>query len=216
MLGIVIAMESEAERILDDIISLKYSGDLLTHIPMVFGTGGNKPFAVIISGIGKVNAAAATQSLITNLPVPDRIDKVINIGVCGATPEISKNHTVFIDAAVEFDFDLSAIDRDSSANVVWTNKKHRKDCVYTLYTADHFTTSQPVLYGKALEGYFDMEGYAVARVCELNNIPVTIIKSVTDVIQAEGQTEQYDVNFNKACKRLKNVLNKILREELRP
>lgn len=57
MLGIVIAMKSEADLILDGI----YDGTLEEKTPIYIKQPEGE-FGIIISGIGKVNAACATQN----------------------------------------------------------------------------------------------------------------------------------------------------------
>lgn len=211
MIGIVIAMKSEAVEILDGIF--EWCSDIEEMSP-VYIKQPEGEFGIIISGIGKVNAACATQMLIDRVPLAySKIDRIINIGVCGATQAAAKQKMLaHIDSAVELDYNTSAIDGDEFDPNQETieNPRHRVDLFNILYTADHFTTVKPVLNGHILEGYFDMEGFAVAKVAHKNNLPVRLIKSVTDIIQEDDQICQYDVNFEKACGRLNRYLSKTL------
>jgi len=209
MLGIVIAMKSEADLILDGI----YDGTLEEKTPIYIKQPEGE-FGIIISGIGKVNAACATQMLIDKVPVEySKINQIMNVGVCGATYAAAKQKMLaHIDSAVELDYNTSAIDGDEFDPNQETieNLRHKSDLFNILYTADHFTTVKPTLNGHILEGYFDMEGFAVAKVAHLNGIPVRLIKSVTDIIQEDDQICQYDVNFEKACGRLNRYLGKTI------
>lgn len=203
MKGIVIAMPSEATQILKDYVTDEHS--FSTKCPHVVEREGKESFVYIISEIGKINAAIATQKLIDSIYA---LTEIINIGVCGATKATAKDHTIYIDSVVEADFDTSAIDGDEfELNcITFTNPKKRPDKYHILYTADHFTTHKPELQGHYIEGYFDMEGYAVAKAAQNAGIPCKLIKSVTDVIEDEGQASQYLINFDNACDRLREVL----------
>ena len=207
MLGIVIAMKSEADLILEGI----YDGILEEKTPIYIKQPEGE-FGIIISGIGKVNAACATQMLIDKVPVEySKINQIMNVGVCGATYAAARTELLAqIDSAVELDYNTSAIDGDEfdpNCEEI-QNPNHDVHKTHILYTADHFTTVKPTLNGHILEGYFDMEGFAVAKVAHNNNLPVRLIKSVTDIIQEDDQVNQYDVNFEKACKRINKFLKK--------
>ncbi len=58
---------------------------------------------LIVSGIGKVLAAAATQRAISALGA----DEIVNCGLCGAFDDESEIGDVYgVECAVEYDFDL--------------------------------------------------------------------------------------------------------------
>ncbi len=149
-----------------------------------------EPVLCVISGYGKVRAAAATAWLITKFSV----DKVVGIGVCGATDDVETKDLIRITEVVNKDFDMSVVfgAKKKSPSLVLKKASHPS----VLFTTDHFTISanQP--------GYFDMAGYAVAEVAQDFGVKCEIVKAVTDVIDSGVQNNQYNENFNKACAKL--------------
>lgn len=202
-IGIIVAMPGEYEGI----VKSEEDREILDKpFTMYSRMIGDTKLITLISGVGKVNAACATQFMIENF-APEWI---INIGVCGASASAYEREKVaIIDRAVNSDFDTSVVDgEDFQIPCVLLNTDREVENI--LYTADHFTTEEPVLQGKTVEGYFDMEGYAVASVSQLNDSKCTIIKSVTDVIKSGNQDEQYNCNYKVACERAKNKLRNVL------
>lgn len=207
MIGIVIAVKREFE------IMSKYWGEfkkiesnrynIYNNREVYTGRIADREVIVVISGVGKVNAASATQWLCNFV-----VDKIINIGVCGATGEAYKSEaTAVISRVLDYDFDTSAVDGENAEKheidlSAYTSQPTSK---YPLFTQDHF-----VIKAKE-EGYYEMEGYAVARVAEINEIPCTIIKSVTDIISTESQDKQYYDNikdaYKKAAEKLSSIIN---------
>ena len=195
--GIVIAMEEEFRKVLCDREIHK-----LSEAPFsVFAVSGAKDAVAVVSGIGKVCAAAATAYLIDNYEV----DEIINFGVCGATKSaFIQAKTAIISKVVNKDFDLHlpAIEGGEPATQSIVLNTGKGDAV--LYTSDAFTTSSEN------DGYFDMEGYAVAHVARLYNKKCLLIKSVTDIIDSGIQTEQFICNYDRTCGLLRETLKKYL------
>lgn len=191
-IGFVFAMDDEFEKTIGDRKPVKLSDEPFK----VFSVGEN--FAVI-SGVGKINAAAGTTHLIEKYGV----DNIINCGVCGATKNaFLRGEIAVIGAVVERDFDLS-----SAFGAEWKSPSIALDSgdpEAVLYTADVFTTTCEN------DGYFDMEGYAVARVAGIYGVKCSLIKSVTDIIDSGTQTEQFVCNFDRACELLRTELKKYI------
>ena len=101
MVGVVIAMQSEADILLDEMKisrSLTVSGKNI-HVGKAFG----KEIAVCICGVGKVNAALGAQLLVSKFDAK----KLLNFGVAGGLNEETELCAVYqIGEAVQFDFDL--------------------------------------------------------------------------------------------------------------
>ena len=101
MVGVVIAMQSEADILLDEMKisrSLTVSGKNI-HVGKAFG----KEIAVCVCGVGKVNAALGTQLLVSKFDAK----KLLNFGVAGGLNEGTELCAVYqIGEAVQFDFDL--------------------------------------------------------------------------------------------------------------
>ncbi|MBP5466896.1 MAG: 5'-methylthioadenosine/adenosylhomocysteine nucleosidase, partial [Clostridia bacterium] len=74
MTGIVVALQNEAKNVIEKTSAVEKTAKIGKKI--YFGSVGNNNFVLIISGIGKVNAAFSTQYLIDNYPV----DRIVNFG----------------------------------------------------------------------------------------------------------------------------------------
>ena len=104
MIGAVIAMQSEADILLDEMEisrSLTVSGKKV-HVGKAYG----KDIAVCICGVGKVNAALGAQLLVSKFDA----EKLLNFGVAGGLNKGTQLCQVYqIEAAVQFDFDLTQL-----------------------------------------------------------------------------------------------------------
>ena len=100
----VIAMECEAEAVARNFPDARE--EKLFGRKVIRGTLGGEPTAVIVSGIGKVNAAASTQLAIATLGA----EKVLNVGVAGGLdPKLRVGDLLRVARVVQYDFDLSKI-----------------------------------------------------------------------------------------------------------
>jgi nucleoside phosphorylase len=52
----------------------------------------------------------------------------------------------------------------------------------------------------------DMEGAAIAHVCEINKVPCRMLKAISDVHGKGSMTNQYQVNLAKALGCLKDAV----------
>lgn len=199
-IAVLFAMPSEKEACVES--GIEWSDKVASH-PVKEINGNTVEYFII--GVGKVNAAMMTQKIIDTI----HPDLIINAGVCGATKAAyDENKVCDIVLSVEDDYDTSVFDgEDFKKNSLILRED--SDSVYTtlhiLYTADHVTVKSEY------NGYFDMEGYAVAKVAQANCIPVRLLKSVTDIIDSGEQDEQYKCNFEIATKLLKEKLSEFIR-----
>ena len=157
---------------------------------------------LFVSGVGKVNAASATQKAIDA-----GADEILNCGVAGGFDPAMKIADVFeIDRAVEYDFDLAQL------NGTEVGVHNERTTPYfglqtmglfparTLGSGDRFSDSQADLPLLARLGVTirDMEGAAIAHVCEMNGVPCRILKCLSDVHGHGAMTDQYKANLSKA------------------
>ena len=157
-------------------------------------------------GVGKVNAAMATQ-LFIDLYAPGRI---VNVGVAGCFENVPIGTLVLADRFMQHDVDTSGIGDPvglvSTVNRVQfpTSDLDRAmaamDRVGVPYrtgwvaTGDWFATATPRAHWIADTFHpllCDMEGCADAQVCLRNNVPFMSIKSVSDCL-----FEHHDFIFN--------------------
>ena len=189
MRAFIIAMECEAEQVRP---SMK-DGDML-----------------IVAGVGKVNAAAATQKAIDA-----GADEIVNCGVSGGLDPAMEVCDVYeVSQAVEYDFDLRIL---NGTRLGTHNERTTPyfDCKTTgkyppriIASGDRFTNNEsdtldPLSLGATLK---DMEGAAIAHVCETNGVPCRILKCISDVHGKGAMTGQYKDNLEKALGILKDAI----------
>lgn len=188
MRAFVIAMECEAEAV-------------RPHL-----RGGDRLY---VSGVGKVNAAAAAQ-----LAICDGADEILNCGVAGGFDPAMKIADVFeIDRAVEYDFDLAQLNgtevgvHNERTTPYFSLETTGRFPARTLGTGDRFSDSPADLPLLAHLGVTvrDMEGAAIAHVCERTGVRCRVLKSITNVIGL-GATAQYKTNLITALARMGDAL----------
>ena len=157
---------------------------------------------LFVSGVGKVNAASATQKAIDA-----GADEILNCGVAGGFDPAMKIADVFeIDRAVEYDFDLAQLNgtevgvHNERTTPYFGLQTRGLFPARTLGSGDRFSDSQADLPLLARLGVTirDMEGAAVAHVCEMNGVPCRILKCLSDVHGQGAMTDQYKANLSKA------------------
>lgn len=164
---------------------------------------------VFVSGIGKVNAAMAAQRAIDQ-----GADEIVNFGLAGGFGDFQVGDTVEVEKAVEYDFDLDQVnhrgvgvldERDTPYFRMETTGKAR---AVTLMTGDRFNDSDDDLKLMADLGgtVRDMEGAAIAHVCEANNVKCRALKCISDVHGQGAMTRQFTENRERALKCLKDAL----------
>ena len=157
---------------------------------------------LFVAGVGKVNAASATQKAIDA-----GADEILNCGVAGGFDPAMKIADVFeIDRAVEYDFDLAQLNgtevgvHNERTTPYFGLQTRGLFPARTLGSGDRFSDSQADLPVLARLGVTirDMEGAAVAHVCEMNGVPCRILKCLSDVHGQGAMTDQYKANLSKA------------------
>ena len=190
MRAFVIAMECEAEQVRPAM---------------------NDSDRLYVAGVGKVNAAAATQKAID-----EGADEIVNCGVSGGLDPAMHVFDVYeVSRAVEYDFDLRLLNGTSlgthneRTSPYFECKTSGKYPSRILASGDRFTnnesdTDDPLSLGATLK---DMEGAAIAHVCELNGVPCRMLKCITDVHGKGSMTGQYKDNLEKALSCLRSAVS---------
>lgn len=184
MRAFVIAMECEAEAVRGALCP----GDRL-----------------IVSGIGKVNAALATQQAIDA-----GATEIVNAGLAGGLdPAMRVGDIYSVDRAVQYDFDLKAFGNspgqlDGRDSPYFACTPSADFPARTLATGDRFTDAEDdyALFDALGCTLRDMEGAAIAQVCEKNGIPLTMVKCVSNVRGQGSMTGQYAQQRDLALARL--------------
>ena len=177
-----------------------------------------------VSGIGKVNAAAATQKAIC-----EGADEIWNVGLCGGFGDGIEVGDVFaVDRAAEYDFDLSVINHVSIGVIDGFDSPyialarfpsslvpHPSSLEYrTLATGDRFNDSEDdhdLIVRQLGASLRDMEGAAIAHVCKLNRVKCLSLKCVSDVAGRGSMTGQYEANRTKCLLKLGEFLRGFLK-----
>ncbi|BCR36517.1 5'-methylthioadenosine/S-adenosylhomocysteine nucleosidase [Mariniplasma anaerobium] len=150
---------------------------------------------VLVTGVGKVNAAMKLTEYLSN----HRVDRIINLGFAGGNMSYEVNDVVLINHAVYHDFDLTLFGYKKGQvpgyPEVFTSdenmfKRINKKLDYakqgSLYTGDYFMTTpveQPAV--------FDMEGASFYQVAHYFNVPMISIKLISDVIGMKDHFKHY-------------------------
>lgn len=173
------------------------------------------PFTLIVTGVGKTNAAAGAM-----LAIARGADRLLNIGVAGGiTPRAKIGSLWQIDRAVQYDFDLSAINGtpvgtlDEYQTPYLPLRTGGKFPTATLATADSFASGQDdmALLDSLGADVRDMEGAAIAHIAYAAGVPCTIFKSISDNAREESVRE-YRENMLIALGALSDNIREILEE----
>lgn len=173
------------------------------------------PFTLIVTGVGKTNAAASAM-----LALARGADRLLNIGVAGGiTPRAKIGSLWQIDRAVQYDFDLSAINGtpvgtlDEYQTPYLPLRTGGKFPTATLATADSFASGQDdmALLNSLGADVRDMEGAAIAHIAYAAGVPCTMFKSISDNAREESVRE-YRENMLIALGALSDNIREILEE----
>ena len=174
-----------------------------------------------VAGIGKVNAAAATQKAIC-----EGATEIWNAGLAGGIGAgIAVGDIVAISSAVEYDFDLADLngtcvgqlnERDSPYIPMATGRavslNGRELGSRILGSGDRFNDSEADI--ELLKGLGvtvrDMEGAAIAHVCEKEGVPCRSFKCISDVHGGDAMTRQYQDNLKTCLAKLSAAMKELL------
>ncbi len=214
MIGAIIAMQSEADILLEQMEISKTTS--VSGKTVYIGKAFDKDLTLVICGIGKVNAAIGTQIAIDLFGAT----KILNFGVAGGLNDQTELCQVYqIEKAVQFDFDLTQLNGtkmgtldEYSENYLSLTTVNTNHPLKKLGTADRFNDSENdylLLTSELNADIRDMEGCAIVQTAIKANIPVCSFKSISDVAKSGNTTEQYVKNRTNALNNLKNELKLI-------
>ena len=161
-----------------------------------------------VSGIGKVNAAAATMKAIC-----EGATEIWNFGFAGGfDPSMNVGDIVAISSAVEYDFDLAKLNgtrvgqlNERNSPYIPLSKIENRRCSPSpssftsciLASGDRFNDSDDdlALLKELGATVRDMEGAAIAHVCEKEGVPCFSVKCISDIHGRGAMTEQYMDNI---------------------
>jgi len=227
--AIIAAMEEEVKYLKEHIHNYEmyeFQG-YQYHIGDIEG----KKIVVVQSGIGKVNAALSTALLLEHFSVKE----VINTGSAGGmSPELNIGDIIIGDECIHHDVDVTAFGydfgqlphmpksfySDKSLISIFSSIMKRFDFSHSvgmIATGDKFITSfdQMVKISKVFPNIkaAEMEAAAIAQVCYQYQIPVIIVRSISDVI-GKNSGELFDKYIDTAAKNSTAVIVEFLKQKL--
>lgn len=223
-IGIIFAMNEELNA-LKKYLKIE-NVNKIYELEFFEGVIGNTNCVLVECGIGKVNAARATQVLIDNY----KLDYVLNIGVAGGVSSNLKVGDIVVgEKLVQHDFDITAFNHEkgyvpnlggkfinSSDYLIGLSKKNDIPVKYgVIASGDIFCTDVKMsnkIYTKFDALCVEMEGAAIAQVCHLCKVPFLIIRSISDVPNNENHItfDEFLLEASsKVADYLYNMLNKI-------
>ena len=229
-IGIIFAMDEEINAFKKFIvIKNEYK---IFDLHFLEGDMNNINCIMVTCGIGKVNAARATQELIDKF----NIDYIMNVGVAGSiNDDLDIGDVLIGEHTVQHDFDITAfrhskgyipgigdnIECDSQlVSRMLESIKNVEEKSYNIKlgivaTGDIFCTDVAMkdkIRAKFDADVVDMECGAIAQVAYLNEMPFIVIRSISD--SPNGKNEKtFEENLPFACKRFANVLKRFLEQE---
>ena len=196
----VIAMNNEAECVVSNLENAVES--TLFGRRIVRGTLNGEDALVVVSGVGKSNAAAATQLAIQKTGTK----RIFNLGVSGGLDPAMKVGEIYeVADAVQYDFDLVQINGTEMGTLNERDtpfipcKAEGRFAAKTLGTGDRFNDNadDSALLKKLGASLRDMEGAAIAHVCETAGVEFVSYKCISDVEGSGSMPEQYMENLKK-------------------
>ena len=226
-MGIIAAMQEEMieiQKIMTDIQEKNI-------FELIYTTGkiNDKEIVLVEAGVGKVNAARATQIMIDNF----EIDAIINVGSAGATNEqLNIGDIVIGKKLIQHDFDITAFGHpkgyisnvgeyvESDERLIKKIEKAISDIkendfkikIGTIVSGDIFCTEikmKEKVRTKFNADAIEMEGAAIAQVCKLDKVPFIIIRSISDNPNGNNNIT-FDQFLEKASKRCAKIIKKYL------
>ena len=227
-IGIIGAMHEEIMELKNSMTNINEVQ--ISNLKFYEGKLCSKDIVLVESGIGKVNAAISTTLLISQF----KVEKIIFTGVAGAVnPKIKVTDIVIGTDLVESDMDVTAggnyklgeIPRMKSSNfkadpylfnlaesvaikLFGSDKVHKGRII----SRDEFVASSEKV-SKLREIFsaecVEMEGAAVAHVCEVMNIPFIVIRSISDKADDEAGMS-FDEFVKIAARNSKSIVEGIL------
>ena len=222
-IGIVIAIVRELKAFLDSDFETKILNIGQKEV-YEFQVNGNDIYA-IRSGFGQIDAAAATQLLITKFDC----EVILNFGVTGALDRNLKVEDLFVvTKAINYDYDVSTVDPvklhqyeefpDEFIPLDGELVALAKELYPTLREAvvasgERFvaTAEDKTELGNLGCNICDMEIAAIARTAIMNGARVLSIKCISDTFDGDGGDFNENVNRSSkiAFKLIEDLLNKI-------
>lgn len=228
MIGVIGAMDVEVEAILEYMSNVEKIE--INKVTFFKGSIHDKEICLTKSGVGKVNAAIATITLLNHFD----IEYVINIGTAGGMVETQEPMDVVISRdVIQYDFDTSYIDGDSGIGLKFSSDYELAKRVNIAY--NKLNIESEIFFGDIITGdtfigedekvielknkypnaiACEMEGGAIAQVCDKLEIPFIIIRSLSDIVMRDSSDIDFMKNVKLTSQRSANMINLFLNSDI--
>lgn len=186
MILIVGATREELSEVISHLDNKK---DLITPFPAYQGQINDHDLLVLLTGVGKVNAAAALTYFLTNF----KIDLVINLGLVGSAG-ISRGTLATVKKASYHDYDVTFFGYEVGEIPKmgkWFYSKNLLNNPFIevdLYTGDKFVSTKLAFAKPYL---VDMEGASLFQVAKIFGKEIISLKLVSDDVTSETQDQEF-------------------------
>lgn len=199
-IGLVVSQLEEAAPIIESLNLKKVSTN-------VYSSSG---VSLTVSGVGKLNAALATEHLLGD----HDIKAVINVGVSAGRGDVKVRDIIYVDRVYDGDFDIRVFDHPKFyvpevGNYINTppiealiRGKKSTDILLPCFSVSYFL--QEEIDTRISDYLVDMEYYGVAFACYRNRIPSFAIKVVGDI--TADAVNEYTSNLEECCKILADYI----------
>ena len=221
--GLIVAMQSEFDLVSKILDHPKTR--TVGHIDFIEGTLGKKDIVLMKSGIGKVNAAAATVEMIKSFSP----DTVINTGLAGGIDKSlsvmdivigqeTAYHDVWCGEGNEYG-QIQGLPARYAADNTLLNKARAITSDIRIHSGlivsgDKFITASDEL--SAIKEKFptalavDMESAAIAQICHLYDRPFLALRIISDTPGIENHYRQYQDFWTQAPEKSLEAVKQIL------
>lgn len=229
---VLTAMEVEKKTLLATMKDIK-TIELLNHSLLYKGTLDGKPFSLVESGIGKVNAAM-TCALAIQEHGHENLSLIINSGVAGAMlPEQKPCDIVIADSVSYYDVDVRAFGHalgqiPGQPAVYPTQTVAMKKCFQICQDAGYQVRVGQIISGdcfiedakrvKELRNAFptalavEMEGAAVGHVSYRCGVPFLVIRAISDASDSDAK-DSYQQFLEKAAQHSERIVRDFINAE---
>ena len=225
MIGIIVAMQSEAKNLKKDIVNPIIKR--ISNVEFTIGKIYDKDVCVAVSGIGKVLAAITTEAMILNF----NPDFIISTGVAGGLDSSLKIGDIAVaNKLVQHDMDTTSLG-DAKGLISGINKVYfetdndltniilkaieDQNINYKLgiiASGDTFINGNK---GDVIKNEFnaiscEMESASVSLVCYQNNVKFACFRAISDNGD-DNSNNDYSDNLAKACEISNIIIKEILK-----
>ena len=223
-IGLLIAMEEELQAFLDfgKEGGTEVTQDKVGHFRVYRARIGSHDILGLLTGYGEIDAAAATQLLITW----GKCEVILNFGVTGAlVPSLKVSDLFVVRKVCHYDFDVSPIDPVKKHQymefpdefiplddgLIRLARETMPELVEAaVASGDHFVEDRKEKQDLAALGcqICDMEIAAIARVSALNGIRCLSVKCISDTVDGDGS--DYAANVTRSASLAFRVLLNVI------